>query len=562
MSLGFPYLLSTMKNSVYYFKRPVVFLFISAAVFVFPFLGLVSGCVASEDGLNTSYDNVCEEAAKHREECTGVYITPPPCDDVAKLKAEYMLGLECDEFDEAIPDSGKADGAFCDWFGTGCTPDEEIFTGPPCSSDLDCSNGEFCVEERCFGGVTSEEFSEVLDVYTESVESWGSYTELFVENDEIRQFRKELVSNAQESIHFSALIIENNESGYEMVDLFIDAAQRGVEVRVIVDATTQYFQSDYDILSELNDAGVKAIAFNPITEWAGVRMQAEYWGLTANMRLHEKILVVDGVDAVLGGRNVGDSYLSSERWRDVDIYVTGPGVSAAQEMFLFIWNRMFEWEIASSCKSASRYGNWCPPTDKDPVWGDVYFPQQDPVTDTGTRVIHSDPYSQETANGYFTYLSLIRGARRSIKISAAYFIPPRRLRKHLRAAAERGVEVKVVTNSKDSTDSATVYYAGLNYYKELIQSGVQIYEYDGNELLHSKVMLIDYELGVVGSYNLDPRSAIDNSECMLLIRNSQSIPDLNEAIDEDIADSTLASDDISVSDMIKARASRMAEPLL
>ncbi len=144
----------------------------------------------------------------------------------------------------------------------------------------------------------------------------------------------------------------------------------------------------------------------------------------------------------------------------------------------------------------------------------------------------------------------------------AYFIPPRRLRTHLRAAAERGVEVRVVANSKTSTDSAPVYYAGLNFYKEFIGGGVQIYEYQGDQTLHSKVMLIDEEVALVGSYNLDPRSAIDNSESMVLIRDSAAVDDLHYALQQDLANATLATDDIPWSELAKARLHRVVEPLL
>lgn len=522
-------------------------------------LSLLISCNAQDISMD---EDICEAAALHREHCTGEYITPPVCDEAAQRQAEQVLSVPCEEFDTAFPDSGKADGAFCDWFGAGCTPDEEIFTGPPCSTDEDCSDNLFCVENRCFAGVLSDEFSASMDKFTSTTESRGSYVVLHVDNDETRQLRVDLMNNALHSIHFTSLLIEDNESGRETIVLLIAAAARGVEVRVVVDATSQYFSSDYSMLRELSEGGVKTIAFNPINEWASVRLLPEYWRLTANMRLHEKILVIDGAEAVLGGRNVGDSYMAPDRWRDADVYVTGPGVGDIQEMFLLIWNRAFNWERRASCRSASRYGHWCPPDDKSPVGGSSYFPFLDQVANAGTRPIHSDPYSQETAHGYITTLALVRAARSSIKISAAYFIPPRRLRKHLRAAAERGVDVTVVTNSKESTDFTTMYYASLNYYKELIGAGVRIYEYNGVELLHSKVMLIDDEMAVVGSYNLDPRSAIDNSETMMLIRRCPSVVQLKRAIEEDIAGSTLASDDIPMSDMILARAARITEPLL
>ncbi|MFU8806147.1 MAG: phospholipase D-like domain-containing protein, partial [Bradymonadaceae bacterium] len=125
-----------------------------------------------------------------------------------------------------------------------------------------------------------------------------------------------------------------------------------------------------------------------------------------------------------------------------------------------------------------------------------------------------------------------------------------------------GDEVTVITNSKNSTDAWWVYYAGLNYYQELIRAGVKIYEYNGTETLHSKTMLIDGELALIGSFNLDPRSAIDNSEFMLLIRGGQTAKELHQTMEHDRANSTLATDDIPFTELVKASSMRLAEPLL
>lgn len=524
------------------------------------FLG-AAGCAVEETEMQAG-DDLCETAALHHEECTGEFITPPLCDEEALAQAEYVLSVSCEDYDAVFGASGKADGAFCDWFGLGCTADELIFNGPSCSSESDCQGDAFCVESRCFEGITSPEFQETLDIFTGSREIEGSTAQLLTDNGATRQLRRAMIAGAGESIHFSALLIEDNQSGHEMIEDFIAAAARGVEVRAVVDATSHYFGSSYEMLRTLTEGGVKVIAFNPINEWGSLRLLPEYWGLTANMRFHEKILVVDGREAILGGRNVGDSYYGEDAWRDKDVYIAGPGVAGAQEMFLKIWNRIVEWERVASCRSETIYGNYCPPEDKGPVEGIAYFPEIEVYGEARTRVIHSDPYSQSTSNGYVTTLSLIRGARESVTIANAYFVPPRRLRTHLRAAAARGVEVRVISNSKTSTDSPLVYYAGLNFYKELIRAGVEIYEYDGDQTLHSKVMLVDGEVALVGSYNLDPRSAMDNSESIVLIRESGAVEELERALAEDLANSTLASDDIPLTDLARARLHRIVEPAL
>lgn len=534
--------------------KALLFVFLTAAA---------SACGTDQpiDEQSEETEDVCEQAARHREACQGVYTTPPICDDAAAASAAQMLTVDCEEFEDAYPDQGKADGAFCDWFGAGCTPDEAIFIGPACTTHRDCARGESCIEKRCFAGVTSDEFQETLDIFTMTRESWGSSTYLLDDNHETRQLRLDLINNAQHSIHFVAFYIRDDTTTKEMVDALIAASRRGVEVRVMVDATSQYTSpAGYRSLQQMAQAGAEVIPFNPIIEWAGVRFSTS--GLTANRRLHEKMLIVDGKEAIVGGRNVGDEYYLDGRWRDVDVYVDGPGVARIQRKYLFIWDTHSALEHQASCRNQAKFGFYCPLTDAKLVDDPSYFPELEASGTARTRAIYSAPFLQETSLGYFTTLALIRGAKESITIANAYFVPPRRLRKHLRAAAERGVKVRVLTNSKTSTDGWWMYYASLNYHKELIGSGIEIYQYDGTETMHSKAMVIDNELAVIGSFNLDPRSAIDNTEFLLLVHDSDTVDDLRRSIDDDITRSTLASDDIPWSELVKARAHRIVEPLL
>lgn len=500
--------------------------------------------------------DVCEQAAQHRADCVGDYVTPPMCDEAAAAAAEEILATPCAEFAAEFEATGKADGAFCDWFGKGCTPDEPIFIGPACASDADCATG-FCVEARCFEGVASAEFAETLDIFTESTELTGSMTELLIDNAEVRQLRRDLAQNATSSIHFSAFIIQDDETGHEMIADFVAAAERGVEVRVMVDATTQYTFADYQMLVTLAEAGVEVLSFNPATEWLGLRTRID---LSVNDRLHEKLLIVDGREAIIGGRNVGDEYFLDGKWRDTDVYVAGQGVEGLQRLYLEDWDRIAGLEQASGCESQADWGFACPMEllAENPA----YYPELEELGTARTRAIFSDPYTQETPYGYLTTLALVRAARHSITIANSYFVPPRRLRRHLKAAVARGVEVRVLTNSMESTDAWWMYYASLNYYKELLGAGIQIFQYNGTETMHAKTMLIDDELAVVGSYNLDPRSAIDNSESILLIRDGEAVGQLRDSLEDDLAFSTRATADIPLADLAKAKAMRLAEPLL
>lgn len=502
--------------------------------------------------------DLCEEAAEHRADCVGDYVTPPICDAAAEDQARAILAMGCNEIAE-LADQGKADGAFCDWFGAGCTEDEAIFDGPACTEDADCAGGSACHEGHCFAGVGSAEFSDALDRWTESAETTGSATHLLVDNDETRQLRNRMIREAEESIHFTALILEDDTTGTETANLLVAAAERGVEVRVVVDATTQYAFSSYDLLERLSDAGVQVIPFNPIVEWATLRWSID---VNANQRLHEKLLIVDGREAIVGGRNVGDDYLLDGKWRDTCVHLAGPGVADVQRVFLALWAQVAAWERQAGCPQERKYGFACPAPDDAALDDPFYTPALDAQGTSRTRPIYSDPRAQSTPYGYRATLALVRGARETIYIANSYFVPPRRLRKHLKAAVERGVRVVVVTNSLESTDAWWMYYASLNYYKELIGAGIEVRHYRGTETMHAKTMLVDGEVALIGSFNLDPRSAASNSEAMVLVRDGAAVAELAAAWAADVAYSDVADDDLTAAEWAKAKAMRLAEPLL
>ncbi len=518
-------------------------------------LVLASACGESQAG-----EDVCELAAEHRHACLGEYVTPPICEGEAEADAEYLLSLDCAEMQGlATLEQGKADGPFCDWFGTGCADDEAIFDGPACRSDADCQAGSFCAEGHCFAGAGSDEFSAAFDEFTNSIETFGSDVRVVADNDEIRAIRRALIEGAQHSIHLTSLYLAGDTTGRETVTALASAAQRGVEVRVVLDSFSQSFWGESDLLDELHGSGVDVLGFNPVRGWARLRWSIGLW---ADQRIHEKILVVDGEHAVVGGRNISDSYLvgGPDNHRDTCLFMSGPGVWDVQRVFLDLWDKVAEWEHEAGCSQDL----YCPDTGtSDRSTAPEYYPDMDPQSTALTRAIYSDPHAQSTSEGYFTMISMVRAARESIEISNAYFVPPRRLRKHLREAVERGVDVVMLTNSKESAAETTMWYAGINYYRELIDAGVEIREWRGPGALHAKTMTVDGELALVSSFNLDPRSAERNSEALVLVRDHDAVANLSAEFARDRLNSDLARyDDISWTEWVKARALRIPEPLL
>ena len=528
------------------FSYPLVAVAVAAAV-------AATGCAV---GSRPAGVDACEEAALHRETCTGEYITPPVCDDGAKLQAKELLAASCDEIAARQSAGGKGDGAFCDWFGVGCTSDSSIFRGPQCETDRDCSGDRTCAEGHCFEGVGSPEFADAFDRNTGSTEVAGDAVRLLVDNDTTRELREAMVDRAEHSIHFTTLSVLGGRVSRDMVAQFAEAEERGVEVRVVVDAVAQDRFAGYELLEDMADAGVDVLAFNPIGGWATLRLGL---GLNLNNRLHEKMLIVDGEEAIVGGRNTGGAFLHSGRAFDLDVHVEGPGVAEIQRMFLELWDKNAAWEREAGCPGESERGFHCPASGRSLQDDPSYYPEQSAAGTARTRTIYSEPYTEDPSDGYFTYNSLVRGARESITIAAGYFVPPRRLRNHLREAAERGVEVRVLKNSLRSTWYDYIYWASLNFYRELIGAGVDIREYQGRSMMHAKAMVVDGEVAVVGSFNLSPRSAESNSEALILIRESEAIARLQDTLDDALADATPASADLTWRQRLKASAHRTVE---
>lgn len=518
-------------------------------------IGCASEATREDDALNR-----CEAAARHIESCTGVYVSPPVCEGAAAGEAEALLGRDCDAvLGSESAAAGKADGALCNWFGAGCATDEKIFTGPACSSAAQCSAGSACLEGRCFAGLGSPEAATMLDTLTGTRARSGNTVTPLITNREAREQWLRLIGEARQSIHAITLLIEDNATGHAVVDALVAAARRGVEVRVVVDSVSEYTYGNYDLLQQLSSAGAQVIAFNPITEWSLVRWEID---LSANQRIHEKVLVVDGKVALTGGRNIGDSYFADDRWRDRDVMVTGAAVADLQRLFLTDWDEFSDWERRAGCPLKSD-GVYCRPASAGDLRGNpAYYPAPTAVAgDASVRVLHSNPRKQQKPVGWMAYLALVRSARKSIKITNAYFVPPARLRRHLRAAAARGVKVEVVTNSKTSNDERSMWWAAINHYEELIKGGVSLCEWRGNQTVHVKAMVVDDRVAVVGSYNLDPRSATTNSEVLTLLEGSV-VGKLVQAFAEDRTRCDVAGYAFSLYDRTMATTHRIAEPFL
>lgn len=289
--------------------------------------------------------------------------------------------------------------------------------------------------------------------------------------------------------------------GREFGERLIDRARAGVQVHLLYDAIGSRVSRRY--LAELRAAGVQVRDFHAIRRSRG-RLQI-------NFRNHRKIVVVDGEIGFTGGLNLADAYIGRAArlspWRDTMVRVKGPCVAQLQYVFAE------DWLWSSGEKLAL---DWSPRPEPGGTNALVLAPGP------------ADP--QETGSLYFA--AALAAARRRIWIASAYFVPDIDVLTALKAAALRGVEVRLLV--PDKRDHWLVWLAAFAFIDEAKGAGIEIWRYlDGFH--HQKVLLIDDDIASVGSINLDNRSCRLNFEVTLIAADRDFAADVAQMLEADFA---------------------------
>lgn len=343
----------------------------------------------------------------------------------------------------------------------------------------------------------------------------GNSTQLLIDGTQTFAAMFAAIKKAKTSINLEYYIFEDVKSGVDHLgDVLLAKRQEGVTVNVIYDSYGSS-ATPRDFFKRLKDGGVNVVEFNPVNPLNPISL---------NNRDHRKMLVVDGTTAIVGGINLSSTYQSTgsgssgaavgvptQHWRDTDLQIEGPVVAQLQTLFLEHWTQQNG-----------------PPLDKE-----KYFPT---VTSRGTevlRIVGSTP-DKEVPRYYVTLLSAIRNAEKNIWLSAAYFVPTDQEEEDLIAAAQRGVDVRLLLPS--DSDSKMALAIGRSHYAYLLKAGVKIYEIQ-KEVLHSKTASIDGVWTSVGSSNFDPRSVVYNDEVDALVLGSVTAQDFEKMFEMDMSQS-------------------------
>lgn len=381
---------------------------------------------------------------------------------------------------------------------------------------------------------------------------------------------------AEKTIDIQYFIFSMDNVGLIACDYLIRAADRGVQIRIIVD-DIMVDADIQDILMFNSHENITVKIYNP-----GVNLGKNIFSKikkfttdfrSANQRMHNKTFVVDGKIVITGGRNIADEYFDYDHeynFRDRDILLLGKASKQVNKSFNEFWNSSLSKNVTDIIKEDSdivypknRFDNLheyaCNPDNfwpqvrerianlpaafntiknsGDLVWlDDVEFISDMPGKNDGNNGLGGGGVSTNAL------IDLIKHAKSSIDIQTPYLITTELSRNLFREAVKRGVKIRILTNSLASTDNIEAFSSYQSDREKLLETGVNIYEFrpDAAERtrimtgelqetlqhkpifgLHAKSMVIDKKTTVIGTFNLDPRSANLNTECIVIVQSDK-----------------------------------------
>jgi putative cardiolipin synthase len=337
---------------------------------------------------------------------------------------------------------------------------------------------------------------------------------LILDNAESRAARSDMVTRATKSVFATYYKFRMDEAGLRKLKLLRDAARRGLDVRLVLDAAGSRVTSA--MIRHLVDSGVQVRVYHPLT----LGHPSWIW-----RRSHDKWLIVDGAEAILGDRNMADEYfgIGQAPWVSREAHVVGLAAAQAHAHAADVWNgtevrtpRRIDKVPAAAARAAGRLLDALGPEalplpDVERPWAARARPLQ------SARFVH-DPVvtSRKVAGTARAVLRLISGAKSTIVIEDAYVVLPKIFQRALAAAVARGVRVVIVTNSPETHNTAATRYAYTADLTMLARLGVELWEFQGPGTVHAKAMVVDGRRLFLGSFNLDPRSLLLNSESGLI----------------------------------------------
>jgi putative cardiolipin synthase len=380
-----------------------------------------------------------------------------------------------------------------------------------------------------------------------------------------------LTDLAEKTLDAQYYIWENDATGWILAERLTQAADRGVRVRLLVD-DINLASRDENVAAMDAHPNIEIRVFNPFAH----RSARVFDFLTdlgrVNHRMHNKVMVMDNSVAIVGGRNIGNHYFgvaTDANFRDLDVAAAGPVVREISDVFDYFWNG--DWAIPISALVDKPY------TEADLrkvrkatleriAERDYPYPLDQDVADLTSelasirdkfiwapgKIVWDDPAAMEhgiqEGSMIKAFFKKVQTLQKELLIESAYFVSRDKAIERVQELTERGVRIRVLTNSLASNDVVAAHAGHAKRREELLEAGLELYEYRPDSMvsktrawqgkskaaLHTKAIVFDRESVFIGSFNMDPRSADINTEAGLYVESPELARQVIEYMDEGV----------------------------
>lgn len=334
----------------------------------------------------------------------------------------------------------------------------------------------------------------------------GNAIEVLQNGDEFFPAMLEAIRSARKTINFEAYIVYSDEIGRAFCEALAERARAGVEVRVLLDGVGSSWSLNNSDVRAMKQAGCKFAYYHPTHSWRVDR---------TNRRSHRRILVTDGRIAFTGGigfaKHWGGHAQDKQHWRDVQLRVQGPLVANFQSAFQQHWAK----------------------TSGEELSGADQFPGLAAAGNMKAQIVSSHSFS--IAPVPLVQAVAFAAATKRIWITNAYCTPTDDQVEHLTKAAGRGVDVRILVPGENN-DQPLTKSAGRGAYGKLLEGGVRIFEYEPT-MIHIKSIVVDTLFSMIGSSNLDARSAEINEELDVVVYDRDFSRQMEETFTNDLSHS-------------------------
>jgi cardiolipin synthase len=329
----------------------------------------------------------------------------------------------------------------------------------------------------------------------------GHYIELLRSGENFFAACEKVIDEAKHYIHFQTYIVDDDETGRRIIDALIRASERGIRVYFLLDA---YGGNSFskELINKVEKAGILFRLFSP---------QLITKGFQLSLRLHHKVMLIDGEKAIIAGMNIADRYHGKsglKEWLDFAILIKGPECAHVLFILKRLWNRAF---ISRKERSGE--------TMHHPL---VY------AENVKVKVLQNN-WHRNKIEILKSYRYALKHAQNRMTLFASYFLPGRNERRLLRNACRRGVDIKIVLSAE--SDSPVFKRATNFLYDFILRNNISIYEYLPSNL-HAKVATVDGIWSTIGSYNMNHLSDYGSVEMNADILDNQFAEKFEELLQE------------------------------